>query len=504
MVFLILPPLVGPTILFLVVYIAFKHVTRPKPIPDVPSLPAISFFGNGLDIAKHYKKTETIHDAFIDVLRKTGGMVLGQVLISAFTPILLTADPDQIDRILISQDWDRGIRSTGVFKPLIPHALLALSIDEEYKAHKRAFAFGVSSSFLKETSKRFIEEDHALIDTWSSQTGEWFDPEPELTYRQARAISAVVFGEPSNLIDKDLKTLFKTLSAGPLAPIKRMIEKVRPTNREAYKRIIQYVQSRTTISRKKFSEGGDVALIENMIDGIVQKEAESGVAVLSPDGLRDELVSMILAGDETSVTTQLWVLKFLSNHPAIQYKLRQHLLERVEPLDVRSPTVDDLTPEHTPFLEAVIQEVLRVGNPVAIIGREAMRDTTLVGPSGGKSFPAPKGTKILLLLGPEGTEGRVGKDTMEFKPERWLNEKGEYDSSAVWQASFAKGPRACYGSKQALISIRMFIVYISLTFFLEKPPPKLQSTRRVERVTLRPSDLVIKLKPWEKLEQGEN
>lgn len=79
---------------------------------------------------------------------------------------------------------------------------------------------------------------------------------------------------------------------------------------------------------------------------------------------------MVLAGDETTVTSQLWILKFLSNNPEVQHKLRQYLRHQLEPLDTRPPTMEDLLPTSTPYLEAVLQEVLRLGTPVPLIGRE--------------------------------------------------------------------------------------------------------------------------------------
>jgi cytochrome P450 len=85
----------------------------------------------------------------------------------------------------------------------------------------------------------------------------------------------------------------------------------------------------------------------------------------------------LVAGTETSAVTMSWVghrktwlmgqwFKYMTNNPAIQIKLRQHLLERLP----QPVTADSLSPSNVPYLEAVVQETLRLSRTAGGISRE--------------------------------------------------------------------------------------------------------------------------------------
>lgn len=65
-----------------------------------------------------------------------------------------------------------------------------------------------------------------------------------------------------------------------------------------------------------------------------------------------------------------WYLKFVTNHPHVQHKLRQHLLKRMPELQDRDMTYDDLTGDKLPYLEAVVHEVLRMARIAPALARE--------------------------------------------------------------------------------------------------------------------------------------
>lgn len=172
------------------------------------------------------------------------------------------------------------------------------------------------------------------------------------------------------------------------------------------------------------------------------------------------------------------MFKFLTDHPAIQTRVRNELqtVHATADEEKRLPTVIEIVEANTPYLEAVVEETLRL-RAAFLVPRDAVRDTELLG------HIIPKDTVVLLVTqGPSFTAGGVGNrvpgigtnDLMEFDPERWLVEKdnGEivFDGTSHPQLAFGLGPRACWGRKLALMEMRIAISLLLWKFdFLEVP-----------------------------------
>ena len=86
----------------------------------------------------------------------------------------------------------------------------------------------------------------------------------------------------------------------------------------------------------------------------------------------DEILLYIVAGTETTAVTMMWYLKYMTNHPDVQHKLRAHLLERIPEVIERDITYDDVDPAKVPYMEAVVQECLRLSRTASGFLREGI------------------------------------------------------------------------------------------------------------------------------------
>jgi cytochrome P450 len=133
--------------------------------------------------------------------------------------------------------------------------------------------------------------------------------------------------------------------------------------------------------------------------------------------------------------------------------------------DARQPTAKEISKANLPYLDAVIEEVLRIGQPTPVVAREAMVDTILLG------HPVSKGTNL-------------------FNPDRWLkkDETGDivYDSQAGPFLSFSLGPRGCFGRRLAYLEMRMVLTLLLWNFKFRKLEGELASYKTVEAVTVMP------------------
>lgn len=168
--------------------------------------------------------------------------------------------------------------------------------------------------------------------------------------------------------------------------------------------------------------------------------------------LRDQLVSILLAGRDTTACTLTWALYHLSLSPRILATLRQEILETVG--KERTPTYEDL--KNMKYLQHILNETLRLYPVVPYNVRLALKDTTLPlggGPDGTQPLGVLAGTPIgystLVMqrradLYPAPESGFP--DPTAFVPERW----DAWTPKSWTYVPFNGGPRICIGQQFAL------------------------------------------------------
>ncbi|KAI1329178.1 cytochrome P450 4A12A [Xylariaceae sp. FL0255] len=142
------------------------------------------------------------------------------------------------------------------------------------------------------------------------------------------------------------------------------------------------------------------------------------------ENLVDQLCTFLAAGHETTATALTWTVYILSIRPDIQNKLREEIRANLPSPSSSAPSAQKLSTiidKYMPYLNAVVQEVLRFFAPVPATFREAVVDTTIQG------YKIPKGTQLILC--PRGTnrdKALWGEDSKEFNPDRFLLSQERY------------------------------------------------------------------------------
>lgn len=182
--------------------------------------------------------------------------------------------------------------------------------------------------------------------------------------------------------------------------------------------------------------------------------------------LRDQLVSILLAGRDTTACTLTWIIFEVSRQPHIIAKIREEIIEHVG-LD-RKPTYQNL--KDMKYLQHVINEALRLYPVVPYNVRLALHDTTLPtggGPDGTQPIGVLKGTPIgystLVMqrrpdLYPSPETGFPHVD--EFCPERW----DKWTPKSWTYVPFNGGPRICIGQQFALTEMSYTLVRLFQKF----------------------------------------
>jgi cytochrome P450 len=196
---------------------------------------------------------------------------------------------------------------------------------------------------------------------------------------------------------------------------------------------------------------------------------------MSDTQIRDEVLTILLAGHETTAMAMTWTFLHLARQPAVAERLRARL-------DGEYP-------------RAVVAESMRLHPPAWIIGRRAAQDVTLDG------WTIPRGTLITTSPWVLHRDDRWWGDAAVFRPERWLRPDGRFDSCAPGQPRgayfpFGAGRRVCIGESFAWTEAALVLAVLARDWAPEALPETSDAVHPA--ITLRPADgtpMVLRRRP---------
>jgi cytochrome P450 len=195
---------------------------------------------------------------------------------------------------------------------------------------------------------------------------------------------------------------------------------------------------------------------------------------MSDTQLRDEVMTLFLAGHETTAIALSWACYLIAQNPHVEAALVQELREV---LGDHVPIPDDLP--RLRYTEIVLKEAMRLYPAVWGIGRKAIADCELGG------YRVPAGSNLFILQWRTQRDARFFPDPERFDPERWRDDpvrSGKIPRFAYFP--FGGGPRVCVGASFAMMEATLLLAMIQRRFHLELVPDHPVET--FASVTLRP------------------
>lgn len=210
-------------------------------------------------------------------------------------------------------------------------------------------------------------------------------------------------------------------------------------------------------------------------------------------------------------------MKYLTDDQRVQSRLRKAIYDAHPQArdEKRVPTVSEITKSHIPYLDAVIEEVVRHSKPAPITLRQAQVDTQLLG------HFIPKGTTVGFLgNGPgvmwpslklddskrsEASQAHMKRvplfddaTVIDFLPERWLKTRADdgeevFDQNNGPTQAFGIGPRGCYGKKLAYIEMQIYFTLILWEFKFNPLRADLATHDEAVALTRTPKHVFLKL-----------
>ncbi|KAH8101263.1 cytochrome P450 [Cristinia sonorae] len=207
---------------------------------------------------------------------------------------------------------------------------------------------------------------------------------------------------------------------------------------------------------------------------------------LGEDELKGQMRTLLFAATDTTSGALTQILQLLAEHPDVQERLREEIIDAYQDGEVPYDTLIGL-----PYLDAVCRETLRLYPPVSSVFRQANRNTVLPlsqpirGNDGTllSEIPITKGTTtIVAIRACNRNKALWGEDALEWKPERWLSPLPETVTNAripgVYsnQLSFFGGGRSCIGIQFSQLEMKVVLSVMINTFKFSMPDSKYKIT----------------------------
>ena len=319
-----------------------------------------------------------------------------------------------------------------------------------------------------------VERAAIARDRW--QSGQLFDVLQEMMRLTLAIVAKTLFSTDVDSEADDIGTaltqvfdLFEVI----LMPFSELLEKlplpaVRRFKR-ARKRLDETIYRLIAERRASGRDTGD--LLSMLLLARNDEGDEEGSGGMTDVQVRDEALTLFLAGHETTADALTWAWYLLSQNPQAEAAFHAEL-DRA--LAGRLPSFDDLP--QLRYTESVFAEALRLYPPAWGIGRRALEDY----PVGGFVIPA----RSVVLMSPYAVhrDPRWFADPLVFRPERWLTEDASRPKFAYFP--FGGGARVCIGERFAWMEGTLILAAIGQRWRL-----RLEPGHRVEnhaRITLRP------------------
>ncbi|MHB8526369.1 MAG: cytochrome P450 [Candidatus Acidiferrales bacterium] len=387
---------------------------------------------------------------------------------------LLLNHPDLIEQVLVVQQhkFHKSAMSKAATGHLLGNGLLN-SEGDFWRRQRRLAQPAFQKTRVNEYAATMVE--HALAHTASWRDGEVRDIADEMSRLTCgiavKTLFGIDLGPEADRVGETLNTLMR-YQINRIRSAFSLPEKFpTPANRRA-NAAFQYLDSLVYgIIKERRSRGADG---NDLLSRLIAAMDEDGTQ-MTPQQLRDETMTLFLAGHETTALTLSWTWYLLAQNPAAESHLHEEL-SRV--FAARGPrTLEAKDAESLLYLDAVIRESLRLYPPAYLIARLAIEPFDLAG----YSFPAD--TTLLMSQWVTHRDPRYFPDPLAFRPERWLDGLAARLPTHAY-FPFGGGPRRCIGQGFALMEASLVAAAIAQRFRFELEPG--QTIVPEPLVTLRP------------------
>ena len=558
-------------VVFLAVYIVYR-AALPRPIAGIPyhKDSATRILGDAPAMIKHKQRYGTVFDWMTQQAVELNSPIFQLFLRPFSNPAVFITDPREAQDILLrrAKDFDRSQFFEDVFGGTVPYNHVIQPTNDKFRQGRRLLADTMAAPFLNRVAAPLLHKHSLnLMELWrvknDAAAGHAFWAADDLNNFALDSIWDVAFGSQLNSLPEEtafLNTIskfdmptskddpinlpkpqlngavnsMKMLTHGldvavtsPLPSLSHWMLRMTLSYRRAriYKeRLVQkrLDDAKVRLLDRTHESTDDLKGITCATDHMVRREAqaankENRAPNYESKQAKDELFGFMVGGFDTTATTLMWSTKLMADSPRVQSKLRRVLFDTFGENN-GVPTARQLITTRIPYLDAVVEEIVRCAQTSSSATRRAVRDTQLLG------HHIPKAVDVYMMANGPGyivsndlnekipenvrsTSSQENKhwvaswkssDIGVFKPERWIkiDQDGNetFDIHAGPSMQFGAGLRGCFGKKLAYLEIRILITVLMWTYELQLVPEKLRGHEAFDSLTHKPKKCFLLLK----------
>lgn len=351
---------------------------------------------------------------------------------AAGRPIYLFNDPESIQQVLVTRQnsFHKGFALQRT-KNLLGEGLLT-SEDELHLRQRRM----IQPMFHRQRIAGYAETMVSLAEHVSStwQDGATLDMHAEMTHLTLLIVARTLFDTDlennADELGQSVTTLLTsfTRTLGPLAELRLRLPLPSTKRLEQARERLEASINAMIAERRT---GGDRGDLLSML--IAAQDDEDGNRQMSDRQVRDEVLTLFLAGHETTANALTWTFYLLSQNPEAACELQAEL-GRV--LNGRNPTYADV--ESLPYTRMVLSESMRLYPPAWIMVRAAIEDVEISG------YSIPRGSSVILSQWVTHRNERYYSEALKFDPQRWTPANVAARPKMAY-FPFGGGARMCIG-----------------------------------------------------------
>jgi cytochrome P450 len=394
------------------------------------------------------------------------------------------AHPDAIEHVLVKNraNYVKG-RSYDSIRPLTGAGLLTTE-GEAWRKRRRLAQPAFHRERLNELVATMVDVTRSFLDhRRDTSNGAPFDAHDEMMRLTLDVVGATLFGQRLSHDTKDASaeafgTALLLLTARAHSPLKVPMWIPTPANRRLA-RALDFTDAmvREIIARAHGRSGaGSPTLLRMLVES---RDAETGER-LTDHELRDEVVTLVLAGHETTALLLSWGFTLLGPRPDVVARMRS---EVDEVLAGRDPLCDDLP--KLAYMGRVIDEILRIRPPIFAVARDVVGDDVVMG------HRVHAGEIALPLLYFAQQHPSFWENPDSFDPDRFRSDRSERNGKRhhAAYAPFSLGARMCIGNVFTLMEAKVI-----LAMLLQRADLELLTREPIKRraaMTVRPATPIM-------------
>jgi cytochrome P450 family 135 len=395
---------------------------EPMSLPPGPSAPA------AVQTARWLRRPVE----FMDRCRQRYGDAFSVNFLGFQSPLVMISDPEAVKALYKSRENGLPPGRTAALGPVMGSRSILLLEGAEHLSRRKLMLPPFHGERMRAYESVIAEAARTEIESWP--LGESFPIHPRMQAVTLEVILRAVFGVSDRTRFEGLRELLGDLLAGIARPGLglRVAVARRPGRRDPMAEVERRSRAVDELLHAEIAERRSDAVLgerEDILSMLIAARFEEGEG-MSDEELRDQLVTLLLAGHETTATALAWTFDLLLRHPAPLARLKRE--------------VEDGGDQ---YLRALITEALRLRPVVPLAGRRLRSELRVDG------HVLPPGTDVTPSIWLTHTRADLYPEPFDFRPERFLEDAPE---TYGW-IPFGGGVRRCLGAAFAEFEMRIVL-----------------------------------------------